>query len=878
MYICRVSIPDKALNEAGLGNLTKVAYGEVRESIVRRLRLLQMSKNKLYLETVQALTDFQVCMNGCFGRDGAYAQIGLDGVLDLVSLERLAVDDAHCRATASFNSLMAGDVGKMEIKSLEDELWAHQKAISERFSKGPLSRDVPYCLAELEYMFSVFGLLDPCKKRTARTYFSSYDVDLLIDYLLLKKDPKTKEAVKAFIDPMNGGFATFDFFKEFFTSQAYQKYLRFGYPVRKVARSVKYKVLSLVSGRPYSFTRDARIVMLIRMRHEFRLTFDMQRIIFANLMTMTEKQRIHYFDHHGVFKGQDSIPYKRLKAVRRRREQVEQYFIKLVVGGEAEQETKVKLQRSADGKKALYQEKLLLKCGSDILGGLGMIIPKSNTEGISVSNLQSVIHGLKPLSRNDVMQLMHTSYFKILSAIFDFDCTSMFDQEKAILLLRAIGITLPRRELLYRLPTIRNGSATLPQMIKIAMTPGTIAWKEAPDWYEIAKPDEIRHKYPVRPRGVAIAKPTHEVATTILTASARQESRDMVRESFDLLKHGKVHPKDRSGGISSRAYLWRSQLFAMRQTELFLKTAHGSYQHYLGMLACKNWWSNIVVKSDYSRSSILSYAVQLHCEYKGLARERVILPTEVPQIIRYLDLTFGLRVKEGSVHIVADAIVQYLLMGNKATSLHWFSASYLTGMLENCINTDFNHEEVRQRDTSAFAQDAIWTMNSRARQQAQVIAFNESGFQVSGSNYRCNILALDKVSIEVRESRVQIQESIDDIISREGFPLECLLLYMMYKGTEFEELMISTEEHENPQDFDFFNFGGNISIPSDLTSVKKSGKAFKRWAKVNLTPKHIRSSKLLHYFIALTNHFERVDAFKARWILELISGVSAGAM
>jgi hypothetical protein len=604
----------------------------------------------------------------------------------------------------------------------------------------------------------------------------------------------------------------------------------------------------------------------------------MQRIIFANLMTMSEKQRIHYFDSHGVFKGQDSIPYKRLKAVRKRRAQLEQFFIKSAVSEEAEQEARLRFKRSQNGKKALYQEKILIKNAIDLLDGVGLIIPKSEVTVIELSNRESIIHGLKVLSRAEVQELSQASYFKILTAIFDFDCTSIFDQEKTIFILCSIGISIPRRELLLKLPMIRTGSATLPQLMKISLARGAIKWKDAPDWYELVRPDETKHKYSVRPRGVALTRSAQVVATNILVANARQESRDLVRESLELLTHGKIRPKDRSGGIASRVYLWRSQLFAMRQTDLFLKTLHGSYQHYLGMLSCKNWWSSIVVKGSYSRSSILLYAVQLHCEYKGIARERLILPTEVPQILRYLDRTFGLRIKEGTVHMVAEAIVQHMLMGNKATSLHWFTMDYVTVLLESCIVSDFPLDDIQSRDSSAFAKDALWTMHSRARQQAQIIAYNESGFQVSGSNYRCNILALDKVSIEVKESQIQIQDSVDDIIDREGIPLECSLLYMTYKGVEFEELSINADEFDNPSDFDFFNFSGNIRIPSDIDAVKKSGKIFNRWARVNLTPKHFRGNKLLHYFIAVTHHFERVDAFKSRWILELISGVSSGAV
>jgi hypothetical protein len=866
-----MSIPDPQLEKVGLSNITTAAYAEVREVIIRRLTFLKLARNKLYMESMQPRP-------GCFGycrrffrKDGSYAQVGLEGELDPAKMKQVLIDDAHTRAAAQFSRKMLTEPGKAQWARTTNELWAFKNLLVDKLSPGQKSYSLPD-RSYTEYIFNLFANPDCCGERDESVKISVYDVSILARYLLLKTKPEKLEEVIAVLDPKKTGAITFDQFYKFVSSGELQKHGVILRGCRQFIRNAKYSLLAVLCMR---FRDDSKLSILIRTRQECRLRAEIQHTLLESMLSMTEQELIRYFEINGALPGQDSDGSDHLNKLIEANKRSDHRLICRIAQDEAERDFRPKLSRSLKGRTMVTREAMLLSKSKQLSAGYGHCIPSSSaSSGSSNSPLNDDWTQLILPCDADVIG--RHLYVKNLVCTFDTDCSSSFDQDEISFLFQCLGVYLDEKKILYHFPEVRSGSVEFRRVIEYLTAAGRLKWR-------LSRPAllDSGHRVPAYVSGAMVGS-TGALARKILLAKCRQQAKERTEEAEELAVRGEISPKDRTAGLISGCLLFRVQMLAMRQVDLFMRTVHGKFQRFLVANQLKDMWREYVANSQFSRMGVILYTVDLHSEVRGPTKEKLILASEFPQIVKFLDAVFSIPIIEGKLGVLAETIGTGLrlnpirALGVGGDKLTWIPFRSAVNILDELL-AESKLSWLSSRSAKMFSSDAEWSINSKARQQACILAVNEMGFKVVSTSYRCRILAVERTLDERRNTPVNVPaEMYADVI-----PKECSLLYLLWHGYNFEDIMFDLE---NEEIINFTHWDGQISREHVSTKLsvkdaesaylkKKSSKAL-LWARTNLVPRLGLRRKFKQYLSAIVRDEDLLEKWAFDFSKELLTGVS----
>lgn len=379
---------------------------------------------------------------------------------------------------------------------------------------------------------------------------------------------------------------------------------------------------------------------------------------------------------------------------------------------------------------------------------------------------------------DDVMQLPsgapHEKGWDLTLAVlvyaFDTDCSGTFDEGEVRLLLKCAFCGLSEQKVLYHFPEVRLGSATLQDVVKY-LAP-KVGWRRG-------KLHRLGHK-----GSVYVSKKTGWQASAMLLISlSRQMAREKAMQATSLARTGALMDDD--DDRNDDAIIMRSQMFAMRQVHMFFKTSQGKIQLLLIKKKVKHWWREDCWRSGFQRQGLLQYAYLLHAER---INDKGIMVTELPHLIHYLVVTLGFKTN-GNVAQLAD-----ILHGVKAKDdVTWYTRAEALALVDtmlapSAVSSVARHAlGVRILASRSAHSDAIVNMNSRARQQAILVALNFDNIFVAETNYRCSILGLSAVLKENARSK---QKRSDILMNWQRVPKEATTFLLLSRGYNIDDLGI----------------------------------------------------------------------------------------
>ena len=213
-----ISISDSDLKRNKLHLLTFEFYNEVRQKLIKRLRIIRNAMRRMQLLAINMakakakLTKFEklkISAKNAFGM--SYKPVISDEDPSEEEIELFEYKDTHVRANAYFKNRLQQRVGKTHVERLSKELWAHHKHIVDRYtsqnSDRKLNESTRRQMIQLDYYFSLFSS-DKYKKGV-----NIRDLDLLLPHCLnLSYSNDEFSRILRELDPLESGMIQFEQF------------------------------------------------------------------------------------------------------------------------------------------------------------------------------------------------------------------------------------------------------------------------------------------------------------------------------------------------------------------------------------------------------------------------------------------------------------------------------------------------------------------------------------------------------------------------------------------------------------------------------------------------------------------------------------------
>ena len=464
-----------------------------------------------------------------------------------------------------------------------------------------------------------------------------------------------------------------------------------------------------------------------------------------------------------------------LGAIRSSNEEQEDGLLYRLAEDDAEARCKRRLA-TVQGLRDLATERLLMGATDSIIKAYGFLIPPSA--------LYPWTHDAKQQKRGagegHEGQVEHSKGWDLALAVlvylFDTDCSGTFDEGEVRLLLRCAKCGLSERQVLYHFPEVRLDSATLKDVVKYLVR--KIGWRRG-----------LLGRLGSR-GGVYLNKTNSWITASMLLISlSRQMAREKAEQATQLAKKGELIEED--DDKNDDALMMRSQMLAMRQVALFLSTSQGKIQLGLTRDRVRFWFNEDCWKAGFTRRGLLQYAYLLHAERPADLRSSMLV-TELPHLLGYLVSSLGFRTKE-SVASLAEKMAQV----KTKQDVVWLSRLEVLDAMESVLDDEAPKTATRGQRAMVGARvaasrstrsDAVVNMQSRARQQAVLIALEFEGIFVAESNYRCSILGLNDVLRAKRQ--VQGPRRSELLMQWQRVPKEATPFLLLSRGYLVRDLFI----------------------------------------------------------------------------------------
>lgn len=782
----KITVSDDELDRMGLSFLTEREFLSARNTVVERLRVLNREMHKILTIRVPKRCAPKKKMNDLIGDP----QVGPDGLLPLDALREILIQEAHVVAEARFGSRVRSPVGRVQLTRLSHELWARHMLLRDQF---PRRLSAARKEAELRFFYERFASAE------TGDGIDFHDFDLVQRSLSLRIKAALWDTVKAALDPLNTGFISFESILQFIAtgaSKAHYSFLRgFGNALKKAGHVARAR-LYIAYAREFLVSKMRKIS---RLELEYRTTSLRAQLMAAEIepaalathrtrqqRAADEAARVEQEAKAAEKKAQDALkpwiyvapdkPTRMTLPLLPQEVEAERQRLELERKGEelsipvqialaemdqtsteanqvleklntiktadettenlllyrlAENEAEAKVWRqlfSRQGLSSLAVERLVMDATDSFIEAYGFLVPPGAKYPWTAG----------PGKYEPGWDLA----LSVLIYTFDTDCSGTFDEGEVRLLLRAAFCGLPDKKVLYNFSDLLpngKGSATLEDVVKY-LAP-RVGWRRGK-----------LHRFG-RSGSVFVSKVSGWQASAMLLVSlSRQLAREKAEQATALARTGDLLEGD--DAKNDDALLMRSQLFAMRQVTLFLRTSQGRIQFLLAKRRVKHWYREDCWKPGWTRQGLLRYAFLLHAD-RGAAGEMLI--TELPHMLRYLVVVCGFQVASGDGGEVGKLAEMMSKVKTKA-DVRWVgrdeAIALMDGILQKLSSADSLSRVTRATlgariaSSRSAARDTKTHMSARARQQAVLVSLGFEGIYVAETNYRCSVLGLHALLLE----------------------------------------------------------------------------------------------------------------------------------
>ena len=801
----RIKMTDEELKQEGLDFLTEEQFYESRERIIRRLSILNDEIQKVLIIRIQ---------KRC-ARKTADVQVGPDGAITPDALQQILVNEAHVRALASYNSRQRSRVGKAQLRRMSCELWASRRLLRDELGVNRAKE------AELQFFYNRFASAD------TNDGIDFWDFDIVQFALSIFIRQALVDSVQKELDPLSTGLISFSNLLSWITDNRHKVHYRL---TRDLYNGIVY-TYRLAMQSLYRFYAEQTLVSKMRKIARLELDYRTKSVQGLLMAAKIPPEIVREFlaaqggsdaaaaEHQEkqlqsrptpvygpaavvvddpaatapsapalaggqyqaelktieLLKAEADVMNHKLGVIKKADEDRENLLLYRL----AEDKAEYKCKRNFFSLRGVYNlrtEKLIMNATDTIIEAYGHCITPGALYPWTATNKRHFPSSKTPapapydaLGEDEAAEEPYEVGWSLAMAVlvyaFDTDCSGTFDEGEVRLLLECAFCGLSEKKILYCFPEVRLDSATLDDVVKY-LAP-RVGWRRG-----------LLHRLGSK-GGVFISKKTSwQASVMLLISNSRQLAREKAMQATSLSSSGVLIEDD--DDKNDDALMMRSQIFAMRQVHMFLKTSQGQIRLHLARKRVRHWWKEDVWREGFRRRGLLRYACLLHGEWNG------ILVTELPHLVGFLVTTLKLQ-----TNAQIAQIAEMLAKVKVKEDVYWLSQEEAVALLEPMFVTTSDSLSSRTllgvalMASRSATRDAVVNMNSRARQQAVLVALRFENIYVADTNYRCSVLGLDAILKENR--RLGFKRSTI-LMNWNRVPREATIFLLLSRGYLLDDL------------------------------------------------------------------------------------------
>jgi hypothetical protein len=587
-------------------------------------------------------------------------------------------------------------------------MWAKRRLMIESMQEQDGTRGLEE--AKLKFNFDKFALLG------TDDGVDAWDFDLLQKTLSIKVREQKVDEVLTLLDPKSSGYIHYSNFSQWVLDKNHRK---FDNLFRFIENQISEFVFFMLN-MTYKIHAQDRIYTNIR--SIFRLELRLRNLSIKGILQVEEAAAAGAIGEEleaikTKFQNDVDFNQKILEDVRNTDSLGEIMLITRMIMDEAEHKIRSTFF-TRDGRYKLRTEMYIIQLVDVMVEAYGYCVKPGSTAPWIHSWIQTLT-GKK--EANETHELGWDLALEMLVHAFDTDCSGSFDEGEVRLLLQCVKYALPDKKILYNFPELLDGDSSAERMVQF-LAPRVTFYRG------IWGPFGSRGRLSVSRKNSLLA------SSMMLISLARQYARARTEEATELFRSGKLI-EDNNDNKNDNALMVRSQLFAMRQVFLYLKTTLGRNHINNTLVQVKLWWKEHIVSRKYDIIGLYTYAYYIHSEWNG------ILITELPHLVKFLITRLNFH-PNSEISIIAELCNKIRVKAD----LYWLSLDDLLELLPPLFT--ISSSTVYRRMAlmgNSLRKDAKLNMFSKARQESVLIAMRTEEIYVADTNYRCSVLGLQEV-------------------------------------------------------------------------------------------------------------------------------------
>ena len=921
----RLTVPDDELDRLNLGHLTSTTYSKSRDVILGRLRICSEAIDRLAVISVSGGCD------SLLKKAAGKVQVGPDGKLSKEDAKALLVSDAHILSIAKYRARLKSRIGQTQLHRLASELWALHceyqadgaKTVTER-SKGRVKVKSNYNRRAGDSLF-LYELLTNASTKDGVDF---WDLDLLQRKLNLTVTAVQMREFRRELDPKDTGYISLEQLVTWMLAGKEGQYFSF---FKATTMFVAWSVLNLLSSFYYVHAED-KLLTNLRIRSRLELDYQ-QNSIEALLLSAkivddeqsavrkeleaksresvdpdnlqgaitssaeleeiakTPEQREREKEQRKVAADKEKLDLEKEKerlavlrekavsaadkitAIKHADEEGESLLLYRLAMYEAREDCMSSFV-TAKGFYNLRTERLIMKATRTLVDSMGYTITPCARYPWTSDVLTNKREREELTQTRGSQQAYETGWTLAVQQLvyaFDTDCSGNFDEGEVGLLLTCANFGIAERQILFKFPEVVTDSVSTDTLCRY-LAP-RVLWGRG--WLS---------RFGFNGGAHILSRPDTIAAGSMLVSLSMQRALQTAQEATALTRTGELGEEE--DDRNDEAVMVRSQLFAMRQVVLFLRTVQGRQKIKLTKKKVKYWWKEDVWGAGAGRQGLLNYAFMVHKDTKG------VLITELPHMIAYLVKHFGFSTTR-EVETVAEMVYQC----KTREDVRWFNQAQAMELLDRVIARSSLPWRACVQGPNAFLsrlcnvhRDAKLNMLSRARQQAVLISLRFEGILVADTNYRCSALGLNDVMSEISATSswgILRKKNVEEI-DWKNVPREAIHFLMLSHGYAMDDFLIDgMEELADIEHNDGGIAADLVNVPEALVAAKlHTNRAFtgytgylqkaRRWGNF-LTQATGGLVAYYHYFRvakAIKTEGRSVNREGAKYLRELLTGQS----
>lgn len=813
--IRRITIDDGELIAMGLEQLTEQHFSSIKSNIMNKLVLVNDAmKEVLIYEQKSCLHSIRNLLR--------YSKITPKVRSEVEIIQELQLEEAKTIARAKVNLKLLSKAGQYHLNRISNELWALKRHIlsENRIEDSDTGSYPQQQLARLKYIFKLYSVPD-----LNENFIDIFDLkDFLRDHLIFLTEDEMNALLNE-LDPYHMGYFMLD---EWLT--CYENIIRSKKEMKLFDKLTTNLIYLQNSFREYFLKADAKRVMAISLQKQcraelFSRNLLVQILLLKNLpeneienvlengnsvenplenenenksLLPLPRSRSAVLGILGELEGKYVIAQERVESLRQFNERTDFRMYSQFAQKQADDNFYGKLL-SRRGLKDIKMERRFIQASDNMVEAYGHLIPSSdkskkrsissylmkylcvNTEVNNDEQGDSItIENSVSINNVNKSQQAWQLLAEIVAYTFDTDCSGSFDEKEIRFKLSSIYSGLSQKKTFFSYPDARLGFAS-PKTLTNSLLEA-LKYSDRSIW-----PSQVKRRLRIRRVSITLA------SISLMSSLARQMTNDKIMQVNALTSKNKATELINDNFDNSKSLIIRSQIFAIRQVNEFLKTPFGKLEIKRVKIHIKDCWQRHVITSDFNQLDVLKYTYHIHCDNNRL------LVTELPYIIRFLVDNFNLKVNLENNS--TKAIVHRLLQISSKLSLRWLSEMNFLKLFRDYF-VPWSYEKATRwmrrvyfNSSCSFRGDAVSCIYARARQQAVQISMRCDNINAGETNYRCSVLGLDDVIKRKSQSAVWgvFRRKPTFQLNWRRAPREAITFLLISKGFSYEELYFGTQ-------------------------------------------------------------------------------------